>query len=68
MNLGRLLWDAYAYAPPACRELIRRGRSLPIAEELHRFVLEHYKTQRPASNVGQARRHLGALRRKRQSY
>ena len=41
-------------APPACRELIRRGRSLPIAGELYQFVLEQYKTQRPASNVGQA--------------
>lgn len=41
-------------APPACRELIRRARSLPIAHELHQFVLGHYKTQRPASNVGQA--------------
>lgn len=41
-------------APPACRELIRRSRSLPIAEELHRFVLGQYKIQRPASNVGQA--------------
>jgi transposase len=41
-------------APPACRELIRRGRSLPIADELHHFILEQYKTQRPASNVAQA--------------
>ena len=41
-------------APPACRELIRRARSLPIADELHKFILEHYKTQRPASNVAQA--------------
>ena len=41
-------------APPACRELIRRARSLPVARELHQFVLGHYKTQRPASNVGQA--------------
>ncbi len=41
-------------APPACRELIRRARSLPVARELHHFVLGHYKTQRPASNVGQA--------------
>ena len=41
-------------APPPCRELIRRARSLPIAEELHQFIIEQYKTQRPASNVGQA--------------
>ena len=41
-------------APPACRELIRRSRSLPIAHELHPFILGHYQTQRPASNVGQA--------------
>ena len=41
-------------APSACRELIRRARSLPIAGELHQFVLEHYKKQRPASNVAQA--------------
>jgi len=40
-------------APPACRELIRRARSLPIADQLHQFVLAHYKTQRPASDVGQ---------------
>lgn len=41
-------------APPACRELIRRSRSLPIARELHRFALEQFKIQRPASDVGQA--------------
>ncbi len=41
-------------APPPCRELIRRSRSLPVAHELHQFILGHYKTQRPASNVGQA--------------
>jgi transposase len=41
-------------APPACRELIRRARSLPVARQLHEFILGHYKTQRPASNVGQA--------------
>ena len=39
---------------PPCRESIRRARSLPIADELHSFILEHYKTQRPASNVAQA--------------
>ncbi len=41
-------------APPACRELIRRTRSLLIAHLLHEFILGHYKTQRPASNVGLA--------------
>jgi len=41
-------------APPACRELIRRSRSLPVARELHRFALEQFRIQRPASNVGQA--------------
>ena len=41
-------------APPPCRELIRRARSLPIADELHHFILEQYKTQRPAINVAQA--------------
>jgi transposase len=41
-------------APPACRELIRRARSRPIADKLHRFILGHLKTHLPASNVGQA--------------
>jgi len=41
-------------APHACRELIRRSRSLSIAHELHRFALEQYKIHRPASNIGQA--------------
>jgi transposase len=41
-------------APPACRELIRRARSRPIADELHRFILDPLKTHLPASNVGQA--------------
>lgn len=41
-------------APPACRELIRRARSRPIADELHRFILGHLKTHLPASNLGQA--------------
>lgn len=39
-------------APPACRELIRRARSLPVANELHEFILKQYKIQRPASNAG----------------
>jgi transposase len=41
-------------APPACRELIRRARSLPLAAELHEFILNRLKTHLPASNVGQA--------------
>ena len=45
-------------APSACRELIRRSRSLPIAHELHRFALEQFKIQRPASNVGQSLSYL----------
>ena len=45
-------------APPACRELIRRSRSLPIVRELHRFALESFKSQRPASNIGQALSYL----------
>jgi hypothetical protein len=34
--------------------LIRRGRSLPVARELHHFIHEQHKKQRPASNVAQA--------------
>ncbi len=34
--------------------MIRRARSRPIADELHRFILGHLKTHLPASNVGQA--------------
>ncbi len=44
-------------APPACRELIRRARSRPIAEELHRFVLEHRQWHLPGSDVAQAINH-----------
>jgi len=44
----------HSAAPPACRELIRRARSRPIAAELHRFIFNHLKTHLPASNVGQA--------------
>ena len=44
-------------APPACRELIRRASSLPVARELHHFILEQYKIQRPASNVGARQTH-----------
>jgi transposase len=38
-------------APPACRELIRRSRSLPIARELHQFIVAHLTDHRPAGNV-----------------
>jgi len=41
-------------APPACRELIRRARSRPIAEELHRFVLAERQRHLPGSDVAQA--------------
>lgn len=41
-------------APSPCRELIRRARSLPIARELHDFILTHLKNQLPAGNLGQA--------------
>lgn len=41
-------------APPACRELIRRARSRPIADELHGFILNHLKNHLPASDVGKA--------------
>jgi transposase len=38
-------------APPACRELIRRSRSLPIASELHEFILDHLAAHLPSSDV-----------------
>jgi transposase len=38
-------------APPACRELIRRSRSLPIARNLHEFIVAHLTDHRPASDV-----------------
>lgn len=41
-------------APSACRELIRRARSRPLADALHRFVLEQSDAHRPAGDVGQA--------------
>jgi transposase len=41
-------------APPACRELIRRARRRPIAEELHRFVLAERQRHLPGSDVAQA--------------
>ncbi len=41
-------------APPACRELIRRARSRPIADELHRFVLAEHQRHLPSSDVAKA--------------
>jgi transposase len=41
-------------APAACREPIRRARSRPIADELHRFVLEQRQRHLPGSDVAQA--------------
>jgi transposase len=41
-------------APPACRELIRRSRSRPIADELHRFILEYRVKHLPHGAIGEA--------------
>jgi transposase len=41
-------------APAPCRELIRRTRSRPIAQELHRFVSEAQQRHLPGSDVAQA--------------
>jgi transposase len=41
-------------APAACRELIRRARSRPIADELHRFLTEASTHHLPASDVAKA--------------
>jgi transposase len=41
-------------APPACRELIRRSRSRPIADELHRFLLEYRSKHLPHGAIGEA--------------
>ena len=43
-----------AFAPVHVAPLHWRTRSLPIAHELHSFILQQYKTQHPASNVAQA--------------
>ena len=45
-------------APPACRELIRRSRSLPIASKLHRFILDHLEAHLPSSNVRDALQYI----------
>ena len=41
-------------APPACRELIRRSRSRPIADELHDFLLEYRVNHLPHGDIGEA--------------
>jgi transposase len=41
-------------APPACRELIRRSRSRPIADELHGFLLEYRVNHLPHGAIGEA--------------
>jgi transposase len=41
-------------APPACLELIRRSRSLPIAGELHGMMLEAARTTLPKQALGEA--------------
>jgi transposase len=41
-------------APPACRELIRRSRSRPIADELHGFLLEYRVKHLPHGAIGEA--------------
>ena len=44
-------WTA---APAACRELIRRSRSRPIADQLHEFLLAHRKAHLPQGDLGSA--------------
>ena len=41
-------------APDACRELIRRSRSRPIAEQLHRFLIEASQQHLPSSDIAKA--------------
>ena len=41
-------------APAVCRELIRRARSRPIAEQLHRILTEASAQHLPASDVAKA--------------
>ena len=41
-------------APPACLELIRRARSLPIAGKLHGMMLEAARTTLPRQALGEA--------------
>ena len=44
-------WTA---APATCRELIRRSRSRPIADQLHQFLLSHRKAHLPQGDLGGA--------------
>ena len=44
----------WSKAPPACRELIRRARSLPIADELQRLIVAARMSQRPHDSLGDA--------------
>jgi transposase len=41
-------------APPACRELIRRARSRPIADELYRLIVAARMSQLPHGPLGEA--------------
>ena len=41
-------------APPACRELIRRARSRPIADELQRLIVGARTSQLPHGPLGEA--------------
>ena len=41
-------------APPACRELIRRSRSRPIADELQRLIVQARMSQLPHGPLGEA--------------
>ena len=41
-------------APPACRELIRRARARPIADELQRLIVAARTSQRPQGPLGDA--------------
>ena len=44
----------WSKAPPACRELIRRARSRPIADELQRLIVAARSSQLPQGPLGMA--------------
>jgi hypothetical protein len=44
----------WAKAPPACRELVRRSRSQPIAEALYEMILTERTAHLPQSKLGEA--------------
>jgi len=44
----------WSNAPHACRELIRRARSRPIADELQRLIVNARVSQRPHGPLGEA--------------